>query len=281
MASPASKFIPNNMSTLSVAIATFNESKNIARCLDAINQIADEIIIVDGKSTDNTLAILKRYPKVKVISTENKTNFHLNKQMAIDNCHSDWILQLDADEVVTTKLAREISRLLKIKDNTTLSDGYWIKRKNYFLGRFLTKGGVYPDPTIRLYRNGKGHLPCLSVHEQAVIEGNVGQLKHDLLHYADYSFSRYLLRNNRYTTLIAQEFMDHKLPINIFSFVYYFFVKPLYWFCLSYLLHRGYVDGFPGFVFAWYSSFRFPLAYIKYYELSLRQTGIDISRDWN
>lgn len=249
---------------LSVAIATYNEAENIDRCLQAVSAWVDEIIIVDGQSTDDTVNIVKKYKNVKVISTDNKPMFHLNKQMAIDACRGDWILQLDADEVVSEVLRDEIKKTIA----DTKYNGFWIKRKNFFLGRFLTKGGVYPDPTIRLYRRGFGKLPCKDVHEQAEIKGPVSTLNSDLLHYADPNFSRYLLRNDRYTSLIATDLKKSGVKISFLSFLNYFIIKPLHWFFLAYFRHRGYVDAFPGFVFAWYSSLRFPIAYVKLFELS-------------
>lgn len=249
--------------TISVALATYNEESNIKVCLDSVADWVDEIIVVDGYSQDKTVAIVRKFKNAKVITTINLPMFHINKQKAIDACTSDWILQLDADEVVTEKLKQEI--LNTISD--TKYNGFWIKRQNYFLSRFLKKGGVYPDPTIRLYRRGFGKLPCKNVHEQAKINGPVGNLNSDLLHYADPNFSRYLLRNNRYTTLLAQELFDSKVKINFVNFLNYFIVKPIYWFFLAYFRHRGYVDAFPGFVFSWYSSLRFPIAYIKLFEL--------------
>lgn len=248
--------------TISVAIATFNEEKNIAMCLNALKGWVDEIIIADGSSTDNTVKIAKKYAKVHIIKTTNKAMFHINKQLAIDACTSDWTLQLDADEVVSPELKAEI--LKTIAD--TRYNGFWIKRKNYFLGRFLKKGGVYPDPTLRLYRHGMGKLPCKDVHEQAIVKGPVSTLKNDLLHYADPNFSRYLMRNDRYTSLLASDLKKSGLKTGIFSFINYFIFKPIYWFFLAYFRHKGFVDGFPGFVFAWYSSLRFPLAYIKVFE---------------
>lgn len=250
--------------TLSVAIATYNEAENIGRCLDAVTSWVDEIVIVDGSSSDNTVKIVNKYKNVHVISTNNKPIFHINKQIAIDACACDWILQLDADEVVSPELKNEILKIIP----DTKYNGFWLKRKNYFLSKFLTKGGVYPDPTIRLYRRGFGKLPCKNVHEQAEVDGPVATLNADLLHYADPTFSRYLLRNDRYTSLLAQEFKDKKIKINFINFIKYFIFKPTHWFFLAFFRHRAYVDGFPGFVFAWYSSLRFPIAYIKLFELN-------------
>ena len=249
--------------TISVAIATYNEELNIKRCLTAVADWVDEIIIVDGGSSDKTVEIAKKFPHSKIISTTNPAMFHINKQIAIEACTSDWILQLDADEVLSPELKEEIIKTIA----DTKFNGFWINRKNYFLGKFLTKGGVYPDPTIRLYRRGFGKLPCKNVHEQAEINGPVGNLNHDLLHFADPNFSRYLLRSDRYTSLLASDFQKDGLRINFLSFLNYFIFKPIYWFFLAYFRHRAYVDGFQGFVFAWYSSLRFPIAYIKLFEL--------------
>ena len=257
-----------NRLTLSVTLAVYNESKNITRCLEAIKDIASEIIIVDGQSQDNTIILAKKFKQVRIISTTNKPMFHINKQMGISACKGDWILQLDADEIVTPELKKEINSYL-IKDiNEIKENGFWIPRKNYFLGTFLKKGGQYPDPTIRFYKNSKAHLPCKDVHEQAEVDGLVGFLKNDLEHYADTSFSLYLFRANRYTTLLADELKFKKVPINFGSFLKYYFFLPWWWFLKTFFRHRGYVDGFAGFVFSFYSALRFPIAYTKYYELS-------------
>lgn len=253
-----------NHSTISVAIATYNEEGFISQCLDSVSDWVDQIIVVDGQSSDKTVSIIKKYKKAKVISTTNKPMFHLNKQMAIDECTSDWVLQLDADEVVGPDLAKEIQQV--ISDPKTIENGFWLNRANFFLGRFLKKGGQYPDPTLRLYRRGKGKLPCLSVHEQAVVDGQTGHLQQDLLHFADRSFTRYLERHNRYTTLIAQELFDQKIELSITNFFNYFLVQPFFWFILTYFRHKGLIDGFPGFIFSYFSSLRFPIAYTKLYE---------------
>jgi len=249
---------------ISVAIATFNEEKNLPDCLESVRGLDDEIVVVDGSSTDKTAKIAKKYG-AKVIVTDNPPIFHINKQKAIDECRGDWILQLDADERVTPKLAEEIKLTIEQLNNEAIN-GYWIPRKNYFLGRFLTKGGQYPDYTLRLYRRGKGYLPCKSVHEQAEVEGKVGYLKNDLIHIADPNFSRYLLRFDRYTSLIADELEEKKLPLNLFTFLNYWFWQPLKWFLSTYFRHKGFMDGFPGFVFSGFSSLRFIVGYIKYWE---------------
>lgn len=268
-------------STISVTLATYNEEKNIRKFLSSVHNWADEIIMVDGHSQDKTVLLAKKFKKVKIIETDNKPIFHINKQIGIDACKSDWVLQLDADEIVTPALLLEIEEILSKKPTDVTENGFWINRSNYFLGTFLKKGGQYPDATLRLYKNGKGHLPCQSVHEQASVEGTVGHLKNDLHHFADTSFSRYLLRANRYTTLLSQELNQQKTSLNLFSFLNYYLFKPHWWFFMAFFRHRGYVDGFPGFVFAFFSALRFPIAYTKYWELKKTNRSINLSEDWD
>lgn len=246
---------------LSVTLAVYNEEKYIGKCLEAIKDLAHEIIVVDGCSTDQTAQIAKKF-SAKVIEAQNDPiNFHKQKKLANDHARGDWILQLDADEIVSPELATEIKDAIS---NDPEENGFWIPRKNYFLGRFLTKGGVYPDYTLRLYRRGKGNLPAKSVHEQAIVEGKVSYLKNPLLHNSNQSFSEYVdKRFNRYTDIMATEVND-----GLFQ---YFFWRPLFdpmqGFIPVYFRHLGLLDGFPGFIWALFQALNFPVAYLKSIEV--------------
>lgn len=256
------------MATLSVVLAVYNEEKNLPDCLTSVKDLADEIVVVDGGSPDKTIEIAKQYgAKVKI--TTNKPIFHINKQIAIDMATKDWILQLDADERLTPELKEEIESKLKNKPSLTSYqklrvNGYWIPRKNWFLGRFLTKGGQYPDYTLRLYRRGKGRLPQKTVHEQAVVEGKTTHLKNPLIHIADPTFSRYLTRFDRYTDLIKDELENKKIGYNPIIAAKYLFILPAWWFLLTYIRYKGFMDSWQGFVFSFFSATRFPVSYIKY-----------------
>ncbi len=255
------------MKTLSVALATYNEEENLAACLDTVKDFADEIVVVDGTSKDRTVEIAKRY-NAKVIIRENPKIFHINKQIAIDHCSSDWILQLDADEHISESLKKEIKQVLHEEGEF---NGYWIPRKNYFLGRFLVKGGQYPDYTVRFYKKGKGRLPQKDVHEQAEIDGKIGYLKTPLLHYPYKDFQFYLTKWNRYNNIIAtqlgQELKEKGIFTKIFFIFSYLLIKPVHWFLLTYIRHKGFVDSWQGFVFCLFSALRFPFACLKYLKL--------------
>ncbi len=252
---------------LSLCIATYNEESFIHFPLDSSYDFVDEVIIVDGSSTDGTVKKVKSYGnKVKVFTEENPPMFHINKQKAIERSEGDWILQLDADEAVTPELKREILDVVTGgADKKTVA--YWIPRKNYFLGKFLTKGGVYPDYTIRLYKKGAAHFPCKTVHENVEVKGAIGYLKNDLLHYADPDFDRYLKRWRRYTTLDARMLIKDKQKPDLLS---YFILKPIKWFLSTFIRHKGFMDGWQGFVFSFMSSIRFFRIYTEYHRLRSR-----------
>lgn len=280
---------------LSVVLATFNEEKNIGDCLDSVKEIADEIIIIDGSSTDKTVEISKKY-NAKIVVTDNPPIFHINKQKGIDMAQFEWILQLDADERVSPALAAEIVKMTEMSDheiekyqenlpNRNLflkhqelleqRDGrigkksgeysaFFIPRLNYFLGKYLRYGGVYPDGVIRLIRKGKAYLPCKDVHEQMEVDGRVGWLQNDLYHIDSPNFARYLQRNSRYINLISSELTEKKDSDTFKVQTNYMLFKPASWFLLTYLRHKGILDGYQGFVFSLFSALRFPRAYIRY-----------------
>ena len=260
---------------LSIVLATYNEEKNIEKCLKSIKDIADEIIIVDGSSTDNTRDIAKKLG-ARVIKTTNKPNFHINKQMAMDEAKGELVLQLDADEWPDDIQKKFIINLHKQILKTGFKNGqkysgntvaWYLKRKNFFLGHYFKKGGQYPDPIIRLYVNGYANLPQKDVHEQMTVNGEVGWAEGDLIHYANPTFSDYLRKFNTYTSFKAQQLLEAKVKINILTTLEYMLIKPLKTFLLIFIRHKGFVDGVPGFVFALMSGLHHSIAFLMLWEL--------------
>lgn len=248
---------------LSVVLATFNEERNLRRCLESVSDLADEIVVVDGESTDKTRLIAKRFG-ARVFVEKNRPIFHVNKQIALEKARGQWVLQLDADEVVDRELARSVKAAITTSNGT---DGYFLKRKNFFLGTWLQKGGQYPDAVIRLVKKGKAHFPQKSVHEQIEVEGTVGILKGHVLHYTAPSFRRYLENSNRYTSLTAAELQSAHVSLNLFNWLKYLAFKPFETFTMLYFRHKGFMDGFPGFIFALFSGLHWPAAFLKYWEI--------------
>ncbi len=254
---------------LSVVLATHNEEQNLAKCLGAVKDLADEIIVVDGESTDQTRVIARSFG-AKVSKTTNKANFHINKQMAMDRAKYPLVLQLDADEVVDSELGEFIRGLLSdLQAGKKLpAAAWWIRRRNFFCGRFLRKGGQYPDPVIRLYQRGKAHLPAKDVHEQMQVEGEVATSAGHLLHYSNPEFRDYWRKFRTYTSFKAKQLQTAKLSVNPLTAVNYLLFKPLQTFFLIYLRHKGFVDGWQGFAFAMFSGLHHPVAFLKYLKIN-------------
>lgn len=253
---------------ISVALAIHNEAKNLPRCLNSVKSWADEIIIVDGESIDDSVEVAKKLG-AQVIKTTNKLNFHINKQMAIDACTGNLILQLDADEVVDGDLAQFVQDVDQaIARGETLPFVAWqLRRKNYFLGAFLTKGGQYPDPVIRLFLAGKARLPQQDVHEQMKVDGEVGWATGHLIHYSNPSFEEYIRKFNVYTSFRANQWQEEGMQITLFNSIWWVFIKPLLTFLSLFFRHKGLYDGIPGLAFAMWSGLHFAVAYIKLWEL--------------
>lgn len=261
-----------NYVMLSVVLATYNEEKNIEKCLKSIKDIADEIIVVDGSSTDKTPELAKELGAM-VINTTNKPNFHINKQLAMDAAKGDLVLQLDADEWPDEELKEFIKETHQEVSNKQY-DGpkaWWLKRKNFFLGHYFKKGGQYPDPVIRLYVNGYAKLPQKDVHEQMHVDGEVGWADGHLIHYANPTFADYLRKFITYTSFKAQQLNDEKLKVNPISALEYLIYKPLKTFLLIFIRHKGFVDGIPGFVFAVMSGMHHAVAFLMLWELRERK----------
>lgn len=284
-----------NIVKLSVAIATFNEEKNIGACLESVKDIAQEIVIVDGSSTDKTVEIAKAYG-AKVLIKDNPAIFHINKQLSFERCNGEWILYLDADERVSKQLATEIELVIcmndqdlvdyqtklkqiklfrrhqqlldkrdgKIGDEQGEINAFFIPRLNFFLGKYLKHGGVYPDGVIRLFKKNMAYLPAKDVHEQMVVKGRVGWLANPLYHIDSPTFSRYLFRNSRYIDLIAAELKQSKQAQDLPGFIKYCLILPLSWFLTTQIRHKGFLDGYQGVIFSFFSALRFPRAYFRY-----------------
>lgn len=265
------------MNKLSVVLATYNEEKNIEDCIKSFSDIADETIIFDESSKDKTREIAERLG-AKVFKVDHEALFHKTKQKAIDKAQFEWILQMDADERITPDLNKEIVEV--INDEKNIYSAFYIKRKNYFVGKWMKGGGMWPDAVIRLFKKGKASLPQKDVHEQMIVDGEVATLKEPMDHFTSPTFKKYLINANRYTTLSAFEFENKKLKINIFTFINYVFIKPIITFLNLFIRHKGFRDGLHGFVFDLFSGLHFPIAYFKYIEIKNNPSTKEKYKNW-
>ncbi len=265
---------------ISVVLATYNEEVNLARCLQSVQAWADEMIIVDGSSTDNTREIATELG-AQVIKTTNKPNFHINKQMAIDAAQGDLILQLDADEVVDQELAAYLQAIAKqvVEKNYHGPVAWYLRRKNLFLGHFMKKTGQYPDPVIRLFIKGKARLPMKDVHEQMEVDGETTIASGHLIHYANPTFKDYLRKWNTYTSFKAKQLDEAGLKFNFSQAFKYLCWLPTVTFLKLFIRHKGFVDGLPGFLFSVMSGWHHSMAYLKFWSLQRQKQLAQESHD--
>ena len=285
---------------LSVVIITHNEEANIGRALASVQAlVADgkgEIIVVDSGSTDRTVEIAKSFG-AKVFVEEWK-GYAAQKNSAIDKATGEWILSLDADEEAESELVTEIDdalsdqqrreRLQGVPDSAQdrraaiaqlsldtgiplsgFNFGYWIPRRNFFLGRWIKHGGSWPDPKLRLFRKGAAHFEKRLVHEDAkLVEGISGDLKHVILHHSYPTLADYIDHMNRYSSLGAEMAVAKgRRGFSFFSIV----LRPLATFIYNYFFRLGFLDGREGLLLHLYHAVYVSWKYSKAWELARKK----------
>jgi glycosyltransferase involved in cell wall biosynthesis len=244
---------------LSVTIATKNEGANLLDCIASV-VFADEILIVDDCSTDDTVE-KARSSGARVIVRDSGGSFHENKNLAIKEAKGEWILSLDADEFVTGRLSRSIQSVL----SNPKHNGYLVDRHNYFLGQWIRGCGWYPDYILRLFKKGKAWWP-LEIHDTPKLQnGNkhAGVLEGPLIHYSYNSFDQYFVKFNRYTSRLAVEYDQNNFSIRGIQIPVNLFFRPFYWFLKKYVFMRGFKDGLPGFFISFSSALTIIVSYSK------------------
>jgi len=250
------------MSTLSVCIIAHNEAENITRTLESVRW-ANEIIVVDCESSDTTREICNKYTE-KVFSRDNISNLNINKNFSFDQSTCEWILCLDADEVIPENLKKEIQKKI---ESTPIENGFFIPRKNYFFGHWLKYGGQFPDNQLRLFKRGKGKFPEKHVHERIRIEGTVGKLAESFEHYPYKTISHFLKKLDFYSSYQAEIYERNKISVSFLSSFQYLFLVPIKRFISRYLLKLGFRDGLVGFLACFFDSTTQIVSYSKYYFL--------------
>jgi glycosyltransferase involved in cell wall biosynthesis len=248
------------MQTLSVVIITFNEENNIGRCMDSVKDIADEIIVLDSFSTDNTEAIVKQ--KNGSFHQRAFSGYGSQKNAAAALAANDYILFLDADEF----LSESLSAAIKIqKDYEFAFDGFTMNRLNNYCGQWIRHGSWYPDKKLRIINRKKGYWSSHLVHEFIIMQEQptIFHLKGDLLHYAYESIEEHITKNNSYSQLSAQLLFQKGRRSNRFTII----CNPFWAFIHSYIIRLGFLDGFNGFIIAINLAHLTFLKYIKLFQL--------------
>lgn len=245
---------------LSAIIITFNEEDKIGRCLESLAQVADEIIVVDSNSTDKTVAICQSY-QATVIS-QPFLGYLEQKNFALEKANFDYVLSLDADEVLSPELIKSIQ---SIKEKFK-SDAYEFNRLTNFCGKWIKHGGWYPDTKTRIWNKNDGKWGGTNPHDKVILRDGtkVEKLNGDLLHYSIDSISQHIDQIQKFTTIAAQSLHKKDKKSSIATILFNSWFK----FVRDYIIRLGFLDGFYGFVIAFNSAYAKYLKYLKLYELN-------------
>lgn len=243
--------------TISVAIVTHNEEKHIADCLKSLTW-ADEVVVVDGRSTDDTVRVSKKLG-AKVFVVENQPLMKINMNLAFEKCTSDWILSIDADEKVTPELKSEIKRVI---DSGSKTVAYYVPRRNIVFGKWIAHTRWYPDYQLRLFRRGQAKFPAKNVHEELVVDGEINYLSSDIEHLNYETVEQFIRKLNSYTTYEAEKLIAEGKKITWVDAVRF----PLGEFLSRFFDGKGYLDGLHGLTLSLLQAFYWEVIFAKVWE---------------
>ncbi|MBV9083501.1 MAG: glycosyltransferase family 2 protein [Acidobacteriaceae bacterium] len=243
---------------ISATIITFNEERNIARVIESL-RCCDEILVLDSGSNDRTVEIATKHGARVVEASWH--GYAAQKNIAAELASHDWILALDADESLSEALEAEI---WQIKKSGPSHDGYTVPRLAQYLGRWILHGGWYPDRKIRLFDRRKAKWIGDFVHESVKVEGGVGHLRSNILHFTCNSLSEHLRSMDSYTTLAAQEIASRGIRITLPLLLF----DPVWTFIATYVLKLGFLDGVEGLAIAYMAALYNFVKYAKARDMS-------------
>lgn len=252
------------MQPLSVVIITYNEEKNIGRCIESVKSVADEVVVVDSFSDDKTVVIaLSLGAIVKQLTFDGYIG---QKNKAIGLASNNYVLLLDADEALSEELAESIR---KVKKNFVYK-AYGMRRCSVFLGKEIRHGLWYPDKKLRLFDKRFGQCGGLNPHDRIVMSGEVDvkMLEGDIMHYTYDTIEEYRERNEEVSSIAAQSLFDAGIRKSRLKIVF----SPLWAFINGYFLKLGFLEGYEGFIIAVNTTQQ---CYSKYYKLrQLQRKGL-------
>src|SRR3954454_10931080 len=238
---------------ITATIITWNEERNIARAMESL-RCCDEIVVVDSGSNDRTPEIAEKLGARLIESPWG--GYARQKNYAAECASNDWILSVDADEALSEALEGEI---WQVKKHGPTCDAYTMPRLAQYLGRWILHSGWYPDRKVRLYHRAKARWVGDYVHESVQVDGKIGHLESDLLHFTCSSLSEHLKTLDRYTTLAAEQLVDQKCSVGWKQLV----LDPAWTFWRTYLVQSGFRDGLEALTIAQMAAFYNFVKYAK------------------
>ena len=247
---------------LSITIIGHNEVEHLRELLPQLKW-PDEIVYVDCESHDGSLEVA-REAGCRVYSRPNNTNLNVNKSYAMEQANGDWVFYVDPDERIPEILVSEIENVIQ----DTTNSAFKLNRRNHYFGNWLRHGSQYPDTQLRLFRKDSAHFPNRHVHEKLVVEGSIGKLNNDMLHFPYLNISQFLSKFDFYTRVEAGYLRDSGVRITAGNSLRFLVLKPFSRFFRRYFLKGGFRDGFPGLFCAIFDALNFVVRYFKLWELT-------------
>jgi glycosyltransferase involved in cell wall biosynthesis len=249
---------------LSVVVITFNEEKNLSRCLASVKEVADEIVVVDSYSTDGTKAIAESFGARFI---QNRFEGHIQqKNFAMNAANFDHVLSLDADESLDETLIVSVKKAKAVGH----ADGYQMNRLNNYCGTFIRHGNWYPDRKLRLWDRRKGKWGGENPHDQVIMEkgSKVERLHGDILHYTYHTPTDHFAQMNKFSDIAASEAYKKGKKTSI---MIHLILNPIVTFLKSYVIRLGFLDGYAGFQVAVHGAYYRFLKYSKLKHLHARK----------
>jgi glycosyltransferase involved in cell wall biosynthesis len=248
------------MEKISAVIITFNEEGNLHRCIESVKPVADEIIVLDSFSTDNSADVARKAGAI--VYQHPFSGYKEQKNTALQFASYNYILSLDADEALSVEL---INSILSVKENYT-GKAYTMNRCNFYCGRFIRHGLWYPDKKLRLFDKRIAYWGGINPHDKIFLTEQTGicHLKGDILHYSYNSVEEYMKRNDEISSIAAESLFEAGVNKSRFKI----FLSPLWRFLKGYFLKLGFLDGHYGFVIAKHTAIQ---SYLKYKKLNQLQ----------
>ena len=244
------------MIQLSAVIITYNEEEHLEKCLNSLLDVADEIVVVDSFSTDNTKTICEKF-KVKFIQHAFE-GYIEQKNLALSLAKYDHILSLDGDEALSDLLKESIKKT----KNNWIFDGYYCNRLNNYCGQWIKHSDWYPDKKLRLFKKGSGEWKGINPHDRYNLKNGkiAGILKGDLLHWIYRDFQEHNQKVEKFSTIAAQAYFDLGIKSSIFKIIF----RPTWAFFKAYILRLGFLDGLNGYIICVQT---FNVTFLKYIKL--------------
>ena len=246
---------------ISLVMIAKNEEKNIAKSLESVKGLVSEIIVVDSGSTDNTNKVAQSYGAK--IFKRTFDNFSAQKNYALSLALNEWVLHLDADEVLSEEIKEEIKKTIE----NTQYDGFLLTRENFFLGKKMKYSGIAKEDRLRLAKKSLSKYVGGIIHEELVVNGKIGKLNNVFYHYTCQNLDGYFNKFEQYTTFGALKMADKNKKAKIIDIIF----RPPFEFIKRYILKLGFLDGFEGFVWAVLGSYYSFAKYIKLYLLQSKR----------